>query len=243
MSTWELAVFVAFTSTFAAIVGQGGGLMLMPALAGTIAPSHLIPVHGFIQAVSTGSRAITNWRNVQWTFFVPIFIGCGLGSLAAWPLINVINWQWMQSLIGILIIWLTWSKSIEKYFERLNGKPHSLTVLGVVQGGSGVLVGATGPLGSALLIRLGLKPEAIIATNGLIMFITHILKTGLFLLAGISIWHYGELLIYASAAAILGTLIGNRLRQYIQAKSLTHLLKAVITILAIRMTLLPILNE
>lgn len=64
--TLALIALITFaTSAFAAILGQGGGLMLMGVLSTTIPAAILIPFHGTVQAASNGSRAFFAFRKVN----------------------------------------------------------------------------------------------------------------------------------------------------------------------------------
>ncbi len=229
-----LAIAALLTSAFTAALGQGGGLMLMPVLAGAVPSTALIPVHGFIQTISNGSRALLILDHVHWPTLKPILWGILIGSVALLPLVSVVNWTWMQAFIGVFILYLTWGGSLQ--FSNLKLiSPAGFFILGLVQGGLGMIVGATGPLGSALLLRKGLNKDQIVATNACIMLSTHILKVVLFAGLGIAIWEFWPLLLCMSIAAIAGSYLGNALRHYINERLFVVLFKTILTLLALRM--------
>ena len=240
MDIYLLALITLFTSTFAAIMGQGGGLMLMGVLAGSVPTSSLIAVHGIIQASSNGSRAVIAKKHIHWPILVPIALGILLGAVFIVPLIPVLNWQWMQGVIAFYILWLTWGHLLPKQGWNLlkTKSSQALFKLGLLQGGLGMALGATGPLGNALLLNMGLKKEAIIATNALVMFLSHLVKVIFFSAMGVQLIQHTQLLIWLSVAAIAGSYLGSFFRQRLPESIFLPLFKAVLTLLAIRMLIL-----
>ncbi len=240
MDIYLLALITLFTSAFAAIMGQGGGLMLMGVLAGSVPASSLIAAHGIIQASSNGSRAFIAKKHINWPIIFPVSLGILLGAVFIVPFIPVLNWQWMQGLIALYILWLTWGYLLPKpSWHSLKPTSHqALLKLGVLQGSLGMALGATGPLGNALLLNLGLKKDAIIATNAFIMLLSHLVKIIFFSIMGVQLIRQADLLIYLSLAAIAGSFLGSFFRQRLPEAIFLPLFKAVLTLLALRMLLL-----
>ena len=237
-----LAIITLLTSAFAAIMGQGGGLMLMGVLAGSVPPTSLIAVHGIIQASSNASRAFIAKKHINWPVLLPIALGIFLGAALIMPLISVFNWQWMQGVIALYILWLTWGHLLPKFgLHVLKLKSRQpLFKLGLLQGGLGMALGATGPLGNALLLKLGLKKEAIISTNAVIMLLSHLVKIIFFTAMGVQLVKHAELLIYLSLAAIAGSYLGSFFRQRLPEYIFLPLFKVTLTLLAIRMLVLAL---
>ena len=229
-----LGIFTLLTSGFPAVLGQGGGLMLMGVLATVIPPNAIIPFHGIIQAASNGSRAFLALKHIQWNIILPIVLGTIFGALFVSPLINFINWQWMQILIGLFILWSVWGKGISLSIPA--------PILGLVQGSLGVLLGATGPLGNAYLLKKGLDKHGIIASNAVIMFTSHLIKVFVFFMIGVQLQEYWLLILWLSAAAIIGSFIGNHLRDKLNDKIFFTLFKALLTLLAINMIIKPLVS-
>ena len=235
-----LSIAALLTSAMTAVIGQGGGLVLMPILVGAVPSSALIPVHGFIQTMSNGSRALLNISHVHWPTLKPILLGIVIGSLFVLPFISMLNWEWMQAFIGVFILYLTWGNGIQISRLKLNGG-FGLFTLGAIQGSLGMVVGATGPLGSALLLRRGLLKDQIVATNAVIMLATHVVKVMLFIGVGIALWSYWPLLLCMSVAAIIGSYLGNFLRGRISEPLFRKLFKVLLTVLALRMIAISII--
>ena len=242
MDIYLLAFITLLTSAFAAIMGQGGGLMLMGVLAGSVPATSLVAVHGIIQASSNASRAFIVKEHINWPVLLPVTLGILLGATLFMPLISVFNWQWMQGIIAIYILWLTWGHLLPKFgLHILKVKSRQpLFKLGLLQGGLGMALGATGPLGNALLLKLELKKEAIIATNAVIMLLSHLVKIIFFSVMGVQLAEYAELLIYLSLAAIAGSYLGSFFRQRLPENIFLPLFKVVLTFLALRMLFLAL---
>ena len=66
MTELFLGIVTFFTSTIAAIVGLGGGMMLITILPSFLPINALIPVHGLTQMTSNLSRAVFGYKDVQY---------------------------------------------------------------------------------------------------------------------------------------------------------------------------------
>lgn len=242
MDLYLLASITLLTSTFAAIMGQGGGLMLMGVLAGAVPANALIAIHGVIQASSNGSRAYLARGDINWTIILPVSAGIVLGAALILPFIPLLNWRWMQGVIALYILWLTWGHLLPSPNLKIskNKNRHPFLKLGLLQGSLGMALGATGPLGNALLLKKGLGKEAIIASNAFIMLASHVVKAVFFSLLGIQLLAHAKLLITLSLAAIAGSYIGNFFRQSLPEKVFFPLFKILLTLLALRMLALAV---
>lgn len=226
-----LSLCAFFTSLLAAILGQGGGLILMPLLALFLPAAQLIPVHACIQLASNSSRVLFAWhdadKGILWAF-IP---GCLLGAIIMLPILQHINLHYLPLLIGLGILYLTWGKNL----QLPAWLPAPFFLLGITQGSLGMLIGATGPLGSALLLKKGLNRDQLVASNALLMLISHLVKLPLF-------WHLNDawlaawpLILAAATAAIVGSWVGTHLRQRVPEKLFFTLFKTLITLLALGM--------
>ena len=226
-----LILSTLITSAFTAVLGQGGGLMLMGVLAQVMPAASLIPIHAVIQTASNASRAILSLRDINWGIITPILIGILLGAVVVTPLISHINWDGMQLVIGVFILWTVWGNGL-----KLTSKiPFPLASLGIAQGSLGVLLGATGPLGNAILLAKGLNRESLIASNAVIMFASHAIKIVVFMIMGVALSTYTLLLIALSLAAIIGSYIGKHLRPKLSEPLFFKLFRFSLTLLALRM--------
>ncbi|MGL4187202.1 MAG: hypothetical protein ACRCR4_15610, partial [Thiotrichaceae bacterium] len=63
-----LAAIAFATSTLTAIMGLGGGMILIALMPGLIAPAAIVPVHAATQLVSNSSRTLFGWHAIRWEF-------------------------------------------------------------------------------------------------------------------------------------------------------------------------------
>lgn len=233
-----IAVATLLTSAFTAVLGQGGGILLMGVLAQALPAPVLIPVHAVIQAASNSSRALLSMADINWKIITPILIGIIIGAVLVTPLITHINWEGMPFIIGLFILWTVWGKGL----HLKKTIPFALTSLGVIQGSLGVLLGATGPLGSSILLAKGLNRNQLIASNAVIMFFSHGIKILVFIFAGITLHHFAGDLTILCLAAILGSFIGNHFKTALSEALFLKIFKITLTLLALRMMHLSYTN-
>lgn len=231
-----LSIAALLTSFLAGVIGQGGGMILMTVLAPFIPASVLIPFHGTVQLASNASRAMFSRHSIQSTLLVPVITGMLLGGVLAVPLLNMINGAPLLILAGGFIVYSTWRPI--KWLAKPSRT--SLSLLGFLQGHLGIIIGATGPLGNALLKNIGLNVHEVIATNALIMSLSHILKLMVFGIIGISLWQYWPLLFAMALASIAGSKLGTQFRGFIPIHWLTMAFKCALTLLSLNMIWLGI---
>jgi len=235
-----LTLMTALTSAFAAILGQGGGLLLMGILAGFVPAPALIAVHAVVQASSNGSRAYLAHKHINWPVILPVAVGIVLGASLILPFIPLLNWQWMQAVIALYILWLTWGHLLNRpnspKLSTKSGIP--FIKLGFLQGSLGMTLGATGPLGNALLLSKGLNKESIVASNAVIMLLSHLIKIIFFSVMGVQLLNHAQLLLFLCIAATAGSFVGNYFRKKIPENIFFPVFKGLLTLLAIRMFLL-----
>jgi len=234
--TLSAPLFIAafFTSALAAVLGQGGGLMLMGVL-GTTIPSHVIvPFHGIIQAASNSSRAFLALKSIQWPIITPILAGTVIGAVIIAPIIPMINWSWAQLAIGLFILWSVWGPSLRLSLPAM--------ILGFFQGSLGILLGATGPLSNSYLLNKSLGKHEIVASNAVIMFVSHLIKVCVFLILGTQLNDYWTVIGMLCIAAIFGSFVGHRLRGRLNDRVFFFLFKAMLTLLALNMLITPLIS-
>jgi uncharacterized membrane protein YfcA len=98
-----------------------------------------------------------------------------------------------------------------------------------------MIVGATGPLGQAALIRRQLRRDALVVTAALMMSFTHLIKIVLFALLGFSFLAYWKIILGMSLGVIAGAWMGTRIRYRIPEDPFRKILRWLLTLLALRM--------
>ncbi|MBT8433822.1 MAG: sulfite exporter TauE/SafE family protein [Gammaproteobacteria bacterium] len=232
MTNEILLVLLALgTSTLTAITGIGGGMMLIAIMPGFLPAAAIVPVHAIVQLFSNSSRAFFGLRFLRWEFVLAFISGSILGGLVVAGITPEINLEYTPLLIAAYILFTVWGPKLE-FKKPLKGE---FLVIGAVQTGLSMLVGATGPLGQAALLRKGLQRDALVVTAALMMTFTHLIKIMLFTLLGFSFISYWKIIVGMSVAVVAGALLGTHIRYKIPEDVYRKALKWALTLLALRM--------
>ena len=225
-----LGLITFFTSTIAGIVGVGGGMMLIVILPSFLPLNALIPIHGLTQVSSNVSRAIFGYKDVQYEVIPKFLLGSaiGIGMFAA--VLNLISLEYVPLFIGVYILLSLWS---EKFNEKIK-RYESYFLAGFFQTGLSMVVGATGPLTMTLLFKDYEDKNKVVATGAALMSITHILKVFVFMYFGFVFFDYIGVIIAMIIGAVSGSWVATKLRNKIDGKRFTMILKVLLSALAIQ---------
>ena len=155
-------------------------------------------------------------------------IGSTVGIGLATVLVFNISLTYIPIIIGVYILLNTWSN----HFQRLVGRIESFYLIGAVQTGLGLMVGAPGPLPMPLLLRRLDNHHQIVCTMAIFMTTGHILKLGVFIAAGFAFATYWLEILLMGGAAIAGSYLGTHWRRKIDAKKFVWIVKLLLTLLA-----------
>ena len=145
---WLLPISL-ISSTVAAVFGMGGGVLLITMMPGLVPAAAIIPLHAVTQLASNGSRAVFGWRYIDVSLIAPFVVGGAAGALAGAVVFSQLDLSWLPALIGAVILLITW---VPLPAVRGSGSAPPV-LLGFYQTGLGMLIGASGPLGAAVLAR------------------------------------------------------------------------------------------
>lgn len=235
MDLQTLTVIAAafFTAALSAVLGMGGGILLLAVMGIYFPPAVLIPLHGAVQLASNFARAVINWRAIAWRILGPMAAGCVLGAAVGSQLVLAIPEAIYQGILGVFILLMTWLPP----FRAAPRVPGKFFWLGGISTALSMVVGATGALTAPFFLNEGLDKKGIIATRAGGMALTHLLKVGVFGLIGFQFARYWLLFAGMVVAVTLGTLAGNALLGRIPERTFVVLFRVVITLLALRMLL------
>jgi uncharacterized protein len=218
-----------FTSALTAAFGIGGGVAMLGALAGTVAPNIVIAVHGVVQVGSNLGRAILQRKHAHWPAVARFLIGALAGvALGAWLFVSLPE-RILLGLLGLFILAMVWVPK-----PQIPG----LSSTGLVVGGGfasvlTMFVGATGPFVQALLLPLKLDRKGLIATHAVMMTAQHLLKVLAFSLIGVALVPWLPMIAAMVVSGFIGTVTGTRLLERMPERLFQTILKVVLTLLAI----------
>lgn len=236
MSPWVLVVVSFFSSALTAILGIGGGVLLIALMPGLLPAAAVVPVHGVVQLASNVSRACFARRSIAWQPLFPFAVGAVLGAALGSQVVVELPERWLPLLLGSFILIVSWLPKLE--LRRWPGRFFSL---GAVQTFVSLFVGAAGPLASPLLLREGYEHRRIVATHGAMMSLLHLMKTLTFVALGFSFGPWVPLLAAMIVAVTAGSWVGNRLRDRLPEANLKLAFKILLSALALRLILRSVL--
>lgn len=225
-----LGLVTFFTSTVAGVIGLGGGMMLIAILPAFIPVNALIPVHALTQMSSNLSRAVFGYKDVKVEVIPKFLFGSMIGISFFAGILYFISLEYVPLFIGFYILLSLWSQKFNDKIKRYE----SYVLIGFFQTGLSIVVGATGPLATTLLVKDYEDKHVIVATAAALMSITHILKVIVFMFFGFVFFDYIGILVAMIIGAIAGSWTGTKLRDKIDGKKFLIILKVLLSLLAVK---------
>lgn len=230
MSELLLSFINFLTSTMTGIIGLGGGMILagiMPMFLPTVA---IIPVHGATQLASNASRAWFGRRHVDMTYIKPYLIGTLIGAVVFGIVVRFIKLDLIPLLIGFYILLTQWSHK----FSELLKSFESFGMIGFLQTGIGLFVGAPGPMHMPLLIKKYNNNHVVASTASAMISIVHLIKLIMYVSMGFVFMDYWQVIVMMIIGAIIGSWVGTKLRHRMPMPWLKRILPWLLTIIAIK---------
>ena len=239
-----LIVAAFITSSISAVLGMGGGIILLGIMAILIPEGYMvIALHGVIQLVSNTTRTYVFRKHIRWNvikeFFFGAIIGLCMSALIIFMIIYFLELdsgkdlkvEFLKPLIGIFIIWYLFFKGSKKQHNI-----KSFFWVGGISGISSVFVGATGPLIAPFFLSYSLTKENIIANKAACQVISHLGKIPIFIYL-FNVDYIGEfnVLLPLALAVFIGTNFGKKILSFIPEKTFRKLFRITLFIIAIRL--------
>ena len=227
-----LLVIAAFlSSSLTAVLGLGGGRLLLSVMSVFLPAAAIVPVHGVGPVASNASRGAFSPQEIRRDILWPFLVGCLIGTLAGSRIVLNVPTDLLPLPLGIFILTMTWLPQIKQNLWF----PGRFLSLGFVQAFLTLFVGATGPLNMPFLIRAGLSRDQLVVTGAAFMTIVHLVKIITFGLLGFAFGPYLGLMLTMILAVISGSYVGTRLRHKVPEQLFLMAFKLLITLLAMRM--------
>ena len=239
-----LIIAALITSSISAVIGMGGGIVLLGIMAILIPDGYMvIALHGIIQMVSNGTRAFVFRQHLKKhlisEYLIGAIIGLSLSVFIVYGLMqyhnvdsaNQIKFDYLKPIIGLYILWYLYLRGTKK---EQNNK--LFIIVGFISGLISIFVGAVGPLIAPFFLREELTKENVIANKAACQIITHIGKIPIFMyFFHVNYIKEYSLIVPLIAAVYIGTNIGKKLLGSISEKTFKMLFKVCLTIIAIRL--------
>ncbi|MCP4591575.1 MAG: sulfite exporter TauE/SafE family protein [bacterium] len=255
MHVYLILTGVAFcAATVSAIIGMGGGILLLATMFCFMPHSDAIPTHAAVQLVSNSTRVLAYARSVDWRVCRRFIIGALPGSVMAIFLLLAIGRMEqsepiLKALIGVYIL-------VAAFLPKRSGAASAGTwwdwpLMGLVAGSAALLVGAAGPLIAPLFARREFVKERLIATKAMCQMFLHLAKIPAFvylrytvsesdglMLSPSSFADLGLIAVCMAVAVIPGTLLGKRLLRHVSERAFRRLFQVALTVAGLKTLLI-----
>jgi uncharacterized membrane protein YfcA len=214
-----LAIVALLTSMLSAIIGMGGGMLLLATLFVFLSHAEAIPTHAAVQLVSNSTRTVAFLRHVDWHTLGRFCVGAVPGGVIGVLVLVLLGGRsqsqqanaWLKGLVGVYILA---SLLIPRPQGQVRGGNWwDFPLLGVLAGAAAFTVGAVGPLIAPLFARRAFVKERLVATKAVCQSLLHLAKIPAFLLLRSyeNLAALGALSVVMALLVVPGTLLGKRL--------------------------------
>lgn len=216
------------TSALTAVLGFGGGIVLLAILLIWVDPLVAIPLHAAIQVVSNGTRTIIRRRDVDWPIAARASVLLLPAGALAMPLVVRAPDALLQALIAVTVLLATWLP--ERTGTTLPApSPRGWLGVSAAIGALNVVVGATGPLQAPLLRAATASRLSFVGTFAATQVAGHAAKIALFGVAGFAPTRYAAAAAVGIAGVVAGTHVGSRVLDRMPESRFRSLYLAAIT--------------
>lgn len=228
---YTLAVICVFTSMMTAAIGLGGGIILLVIMPNFMPYFSAIPIHGVVQFASNFSRFLFSFREAKLKYAILYIPGALLGAAVGSFFVGKIPETYLPVVLGVFIIVSLWTDII----RRLGRLFSSMLTLGFIQTFLSLFIGSTGVISLPTLIKNGLTKNEVIVTHAMMMSILNTAKVAGFVAVGFAFMEYLNLTIMMVIGSVIGSFLGAKVRHLIPEKQGKFILKAITTVLAIKL--------
>ena len=244
MESTILIIAAFITSSISAVLGMGGGIILLGIMAILIPEGYMvIALHGIIQLVSNTTRTYVFKKHIKKQlikeFSIGVMVGLFISTLIILLMVyifqvssaNEIKTDFLKPIVGVFIIWYLFFKK-----NKINKRNKTFYYVGGISGISTVFIGATGPLIAPFFLNQKFTKENIIANKAACQMITHLGKIPIFIyFFKVNYLEEYNVLLPLIVAVFIGTNFGKQILKFIPDKIFKKLFKLTLLIIAIKL--------
>lgn len=222
-----LAAFA--TAAVSGVLGMAGGLLLLGALLLVLPATVAFVVHGLLQLVSNGWRAVLQRRHLKWA----VVGWYSLGAVAAGVLVALVRYTPDKALTYLLlglVPMLVWLPKERLHLDA--SRPAHAALAGLLVTAVNLTAGVAGPLLDVFFVRTALGRHAVVATKAGTQVLSHLAKVVVY--GGTAAEGVPWLVVAAAVPlSMLGTLVGSRLLDRLTDASFTTVTRWVVTAIGV----------
>lgn len=220
------------TSALTAVLGFGGGVVLLALMLLFLDPVVAIPLHAAIQVASNGTRTVIRRHDVDWGIVArSSLLLLPAGALTVGVARSAPDGV-LQLAIAVTVLVATWVPE-RTALEVPAPSPAGWVGVGAVAGALNPLVGATGPLFAPLFRAASTTRQRFVGTFAGTQVAGHLAKIVLFGAAGLAPTGKVSLVAAGIAGVVTGTELGSRVLDRIDEARFRTLYLASITAVAL----------
>jgi uncharacterized protein len=231
-----LGVAALCTSALTAMVGFGGGVILLGVMLIFYPPAAAIPLHGAVQLVSNGWRVVLFREHIAWRIGLRFMVLLPAGVVVGLWFFQGLPSAAIQILIGLVVAGSLFSRRTQRFRGR-ELPPNAFIAVGFVVGILNMMVGVVGPLLAVLVVRRDLNRLQVIGTQGFFAVAGHVLKVLAFGLVGFSFRQHLPALVVMLPAVVLGGALGKWLLMRFSEAAFLVAFQVLLAILALKLIL------
>lgn len=220
------------TSALTAVLGFGGGIVLLALLLLVVDPIVAIPLHAAIQVASNGTRTVIRRHDVDWGIVARSSLLLLPAGALTLPLARAAPEAALQIAIAVTVLVATWVPE-RTALEVPAPSPRGWVAVGAVAGALNPLVGATGPLLAPLFRAASATRQRFVGTFAGTQVAGHLAKLVLFGAAGLAPSGHLPAVAAGIAGVVVGTEVGSRVLDRLSERRFRALYLAAITGVAV----------
>lgn len=230
-TTFYVIVAGSFLAALVNAAFSAGGALIILSVTSIVLPvSAIVPIHSTLLIGSTTSRTLFFWRDIDWKIAGPFLLGSvfavALGSRIYVELPDTV----IASAISVVMLFAIWLPEV-RWRPKLK---HPWAIVGFIHSLLSTLF-AYGALFHAVILHTGLKKRQIVATMAASLTGMSIFKITGYTLNGFDYAPYIQIIVFAVAAAFLGTWVGRMIVDRISEGVFRTVFKALVTVTALRL--------
>lgn len=230
----EIILFIAsiLTAVISAIIGMGGGVLLLSIMTFFLNANSLIPIHGVVQLISNSTRVFYLKDHVKWDYFKYFIIGLPVGAAVSTLLLkNIFQKEYIYLLLSFIIFYAVFKP---KKLPEFKVPKKYWVLIGLLTGFMAILVGAVGPMLAIFFIRDDFEKEEIVSSKAMMQLSAHLIKIPAFLYLDFDYMGSIVLISIMGVGVIIGTKVGVNILKKVDKDLFKKLFKSVLFIAGIR---------
>jgi len=222
--------------------------MLIAVLLMFFPPALAIPFHGMVQLVGNFSRIALLWRHISWSIIWRVSLLIPAGATTGIWLFQGLPQRLIEVIIGCFVLLSLFISGRPKLFGGQDAPLWSFIPLGFVLGAMSVTVAIVALFSGPFMLRKDLSKQAINVTMAALAAMGHLTKVVAFGAIGFRPWDFALEFTVMMPAAILGTILGERVLSRISETWFRWIFRATLATLALKLILWdgllqPLLNH